>query len=231
MHFPALGRSVPTGTHRKRCNRALNRRILAGHINEDEAKFWHGPVFRQPQSHNSRILSRPQLNRQILAAHSGSNTRKLYSAPWHGPQKRIPDESRRPSAPTVVTHVSHWQPDQGAGSPLGQYKGEGKGGSLGVAVAADSSDAQGMDATSMVGIPPPLPANTQATVQEMFDTGYYHIPNKPFWNGDDVWEIKPGTHLLWKNVPTGKNGGPSTKDEVFHGICHGWASHAEIWVS
>ena len=68
----------------------------------------------------------------------------------------------------------------------------------------------------------PRPANTEQDVQDMFDTGYYRYPDKPFGDGKYLWGVVHGTHCLWKNVPTGKNGGESTKVELFHGECHEW---------
>ena len=33
-------------------------------------------------------------------------------------------------------------------------------------------------------------------------------------------EIVPGSQVLWRGVPTGKKGGPSTKEEHFNGTVH-----------
>ena len=77
-------------------------------------------------------------------------------------------------------------------------------------------------------IPPAPKANTEETVQEMFDTGYYKYPETPFWDGKNIWEVVKGTHCLWKNVPTGKHGGESTKVEFFHGEVHGWENDDAI---
>ena len=79
--------------------------------------------------------------------------------------------------------------------------------------------------------PPPLKAYTKEEVQELFDSGYFTYPETPFWNGKDIWHVRKGTHCLWKNVPTGKNGGESTKSEYFHAECHGWANREEVLVS
>ena len=49
------------------------------------------------------------------------------------------------------------------------------------------------------------------------DDGYYFYPATPFWDGVSYNHIQKGTHCLWKNVPRGKNGGESTKVELFHG--------------
>ena len=71
-------------------------------------------------------------------------------------------------------------------------------------------------------IPPALQANTRNDVQEMFDTKYYNILEDPFWDGKDLQKVDKGMHVLWKKVHVGRNGGESTKLEVFHGECHGW---------
>jgi hypothetical protein len=117
-----------------------------------------------------------------------------------------------------------------------QYKGEGKGGSLGVTVGsngiveADAGDVGDAGDARWIqrGIPLAPKANTTVDVQAMFDTGYYKYPETPFWDGKDIWKVRKGTHCLWKNVPTGKQGGQSTKTEVFHGECHGWQGEEVI---
>ena len=97
------------------------------------------------------------------------------------------------------------------------FKGEGKGGSLGVPVGSTSSV---VAKAGKNDIPPALRANTVEDVEEMFNTGYYIYPQTPFWDGQCLWEVGHGTHCLWKDVPTGKKGGESTKSELFHGECH-----------
>ena len=80
-------------------------------------------------------------------------------------------------------------------------------------------------------IPPALKVNTEKDVQKLFDTGYFRLPETPFWDGVDIADVDRGTHALWKNVPTGKNGGESTKVEYFHGEVHGWETNEEVIVS
>ena len=65
----------------------------------------------------------------------------------------------------------------------------------------------------------------------MFDTKYFRFPEKLFWDGVDLNDVDKGTHALWKNVPTGKNGGESTKVEYFHGEVHGWETNELVIVS
>ena len=72
--------------------------------------------------------------------------------------------------------------------------------------------------------PPPIKCNSKEDVQKMFETKYFEVPDEPFWDGKDLLDIKQGTHLLWKHVPKGQNGGDSVEHEVFHGQCHGWDS-------
>ena len=64
----------------------------------------------------------------------------------------------------------------------------------------------------------------------MFDDGYYSFPRTPFWDGNSIWAVDRGTHCLWRNVPTGKNGGESTRVEYFHGERQGWATSEELYV-
>ena len=113
--------------------------------------------------------------------------------------------------------------DAAVGDPESwQFKGEGKGGSLGTFVGSHSTDTVVAGAREIAETPPALKSNTKESVQEMFDTGYYKFPEKPFWDGKNFKDVVRGAHCLWKNVPRGKAGGESTKTEFFHGECHGW---------
>ena len=80
-------------------------------------------------------------------------------------------------------------------------------------------------------IPRALKANTEKDVQKLFTTGYFRFPETPFRDGVDIKDVDRGTHALWKNVPTGKNGGESTKVEYFHGEVHGWETNDLVIVS
>ena len=97
------------------------------------------------------------------------------------------------------------------------FKGEGKGGNLGLPIGSNIVADAGKDV-----IPPAPVAKTREAVHELFDNGNFKIPPTPFWDGKEIWKVVKGTHCLWKGVGTGKNGGESTKVEVFHGECHGW---------
>ena len=77
-----------------------------------------------------------------------------------------------------------------------------------------------------MSIPPPVPANTLETISEMFDAGYVKYPGTPFWDGNDVWDVVKGTHVLWQRITTGKNGGERT--EYFHGEVFGWENESVI---
>jgi len=69
-----------------------------------------------------------------------------------------------------------------------QYKGEGKGGSLGVSVGPNGTVAEDSKNASCYmaerparekAIPPALKANTEKDVQKLLDTGYYRLPETP----------------------------------------------------
>jgi len=126
------------------------------------------------------------------------------------------------------------------------YKGEGKGGSLGTPVRCNynaswcesrwdllhnEEEMEKKKKEEKKAPPPPIKCHSEADVQAMFDDGYYKVPADPFWDGKSYRDVQQGTHLLWKNVPKGKNGGDSTKAEVFHGVCHGWADNNYIYAS
>tara|TARA_B100000780_G_C21058367_1_gene425309 strand:+ start:185 stop:640 length:456 start_codon:yes stop_codon:yes gene_type:complete len=112
----------------------------------------------------------------------------------------------------VEHHGKGWKP----------FKGEGKGGSLGTPLDTPVDASNELVSGPKKVMPKPLLANTKADVQYLFDTKYFKFPETPFWNGKNLWHVNRGTHVLWKNIPKGKNGGESTKHEVFHGECHGW---------
>ena len=109
------------------------------------------------------------------------------------------------------------------------FKGEGKGGNLGIPIpclsdASSSAARWGLLKKEKKAPPAPIKCNSKEDVQKMFETKYFEVPDEPFWDGKDLLDIKQGTHLLWKHVPKGQNGGDSVEHEVFHGQCHGWDS-------
>ena len=73
-------------------------------------------------------------------------------------------------------------------------------------------------------IPIPSKAFSIADVDQKFADGYYQ--RLPFTS--DIMKIDWGSHVLWKSVPVGKNGGPSTKVEYFHGMCQGWKDNRTV---
>ena len=70
-----------------------------------------------------------------------------------------------------------------------QFKGEGKGGSLGISVGSNST----VTADTGNVIPPAPKANTRENVQKLFDTGYFKYPEKPFWDDRIIWDVDRGT--------------------------------------
>ena len=83
-------------------------------------------------------------------------------------------------------------------------------------------------------IPKPLVAYKEEEINEQFGEGqhaYYRIFPEGFWNGKNLWEVTKGTRVLWKNVPTGPNGGTSTKVEYFSGLVENWADNDFLYVS
>ena len=184
---------------RKRWNRNLKRQIDCGTISAEAAQ----PLFRK--STPALPLRRFSSQRSSFSSSSvqGATRRSSFSSSSvQGATKAEEDEDKPFNC-----------------FRLRQFKGEGKGGSLGVAVGTAKKPEP---ATRNDAIPPALPANTLQDVQDMFDSGYYAYPETPFWDGRNIGDVDTGTHCLWKNVPTGKRGGESTKVEYFHGECHGW---------
>ena len=188
------------GTDRKRWNRALKRKIDWGILSEEDAQsqFW------QPMS--KKVALPKGIPNMTESASSEKEEASMADSSSSKKEKARPREA--------VGKSKNWH-----------FKGEGKGGSLGLSVGSGNSHVANRGKTV---IPPAPNANTQASVQEMFDSGYYRYPEKPFWDGKDIWKVVIGTHCLWKNVATGKRGGGSTKTEVFHGECHGWEKNDVI---
>ena len=77
------------------------------------------------------------------------------------------------------------------------FKGEGKGGSLGIPLGSVGSalamlQTQGKE----VMIPPAPETMTREAVQELFDNGYFNFPPTPFWDGKEIWKVVKGYPLL-----------------------------------
>lgn len=119
-----------------------------------------------------------------------------------------------------------------------QYKGEGKGGSLGrpcgpsrgnTAKVANGDDVvvkkkkkKAEEEDWMKGMPAALPkyADDEEIWKHCFETKYFY--KVPFWDGKNIWSLINNSHALWKKAPVGPRGGQSTKTEVFHAQVHGW---------
>ena len=123
--------------------------------------------------------------------------------------------AKSPSDPIDVIDIESPEQEETIEPAPWHYKGEGKGGSLCLSVGS-------LSVLGKAHIPDAPLANTEETVQDMFDQCYFRFPDTPFWDGKNIWQVKRGTHCLWKNVPVGKRGGESTKVELFHGEVHGW---------
>ena len=119
-----------------------------------------------------------------------------------------------------------------------QFKGEGKGGSLGVPVEEWKQHSRRESATTKkkketgTTDKPTYPTEntrkcTSREIEELIGR-YYTKPDFPFVC--NIEDMKPGDHVLWQGVPCGPNGGESTKEEFFHGVFHRWEdwTHASI---
>ena len=246
-----------TGINRKRWNRGLKRKIEKGIISEEEAKL----KFIRAQSSFSKkkaedgIVAEEEAkskrsSRTVEGLVNDEETKIAEQAfsPLEETvvaQEAVKNEKRQKNSETEETNNS-----DNAGRPKHyvlkrqlkrQYKGEGKEGSLGVSVApnngtvagdlkAESCDVAECPAKEKA-IPRALKANTEDDVQEMFNSGYYRFPERPFWDGVSLEDVDSGTRALWKNGPTGKNGGESSKVEYFHGEVHGWKTNEIVILS
>ena len=63
---------------------------------------------------------------------------------------------------------------------------------------------------------------SEKEIENYLNGGYFKKPSQPFWAGGDHSTIKLGAHVLWRSgEKLGRNGGPSTKIEYFHGMVDG----------
>ena len=229
---------------RKRHNRAVRRRLELGQITEEDAQ---AQFQISPQSKRARAQA---------AGSEGTGPKRVPPppappAPAHGvwasswqtapqadcepPQADCDCEAAQPHSsgagggvppPPPPAQARPWQ-------KLRDYKGEGKGGSLGLTVEKEDARTTEMAAAKerRKNIPIAPNAFTEADVDQIFADGYFSWPETPFWDGKDLCEIDAGSHVLWKDVPMGKNGGRSTKTVFYHGECHGWHDKEFIYVS
>ena len=159
---------------------------------------------------------------------------QAYSQPWSedGPGHR--NAVRRcqqdwPSSEYLAMRAKEERDAQGTSwvsltsAGTAQRKGEGKGGSWGEPVPGPSGRST-VTAEWQKDIPIASKAFSQVDVDQKFADGYFQ--RLPFTS--DIMKIDWGSHVLWKSVPVGKNGGPSTKVEYFHGMCQGWKDNRTV---
>ena len=110
-----------------------------------------------------------------------------------------------------------------------KYKGEGKGGSLGIPVEERACQLP----CSTAGVAPTLtyPTNrvrkySSQEIEYLIDGGYYSKAEF----ARSIYDLQPGDNVLWQGVKTGRNGGESTKEFYFHGVFHRWVdwNHASV---
>ena len=198
---------------RKMYTRKLSRMVWNGLITEEEA----APYFQKQPA------SVPKQKKEPMGRSSSSRGATGWqgaSSSWGATGWQAASSSRG-ATEWQGTAGQRWKEEDAEDTrpeypKIKQFKGEGKGGSLGLPVGSKSI------VVAAPKIPPAPKAHTKESAQEMFDIGYYSYPETLFWDGKDIWNVSKGTHCLWKNVPKGKRGGDSTKTEVFHGEVHGW---------
>ena len=216
-------------TDRKRANRALKRLIEKGMLSVEDAHFQHGQAASASSKAAGAAAPEPPYPPPAAVFLAASSKSAPPEPPYPPPkqQKTAASAASGSAGPAASGDDESWgdwvAQNAAVGDPKSwQFKGEGKGGSLGTFVGSHSTDTVVAGARTNAKPPPAPKANTKESVQELFDTGYYKYPEAPFWDGKDLKDVARGAHCLWKNVPRGKAGGDSTKTEVFHGECHGW---------
>ena len=111
-----------------------------------------------------------------------------------------------------------------------KYKGEGKGGSLGMPVEeVVGCRAPCRTAGGYAALTYPTEKTRKYSAEEIekrINGGYYTKENF----ARDIYYLQPGDHVLWQGVATGPKGGESTKELVYHGVFHEWIDwhHASV---
>ena len=206
--------------NRKKANRKVGAMVRRGLISEEDA----AGLFRKDEKASAAHKNRLQQEEEARRTEWG---RTQHDSKGAGKRK---DNSNQGQA---ESHTS-----QGGL----QYKGEGKGGSLGQSVGPSRGNtaevANGGDVVVkknkteeqdwMKGIPAARPRYTDDTEiwKDCFENKYFY--KVPFWDGKDTWSLDIGSHALWKKAPLGPRGGQSTKMEVFHAQVHGWRHNDEL---
>ena len=200
-----------TGINRKRWNRGLKRKIEKGIISEEEAKL----KFIRAQS----SFSKKKAEDGIVAEEEAKSKRSSRTVEGlvNDEGTKIAVQAFPPLEETVVA-------EEAEGGIVAEEEAKSKRSSRTV-------KRQCKGEKTKKAIPRALKANTEEDVQEMFNSGYYRFPERPFWDGVHYKDVDRGTHALWKEVPTGKNGGESSKVEYFHGEVHGWKTNEIVILS
>ena len=225
-------------TGRKQHNRYLSRLVDRGKITDKEADSF----IIKDQVASWIALKKKEAEEATLGVGKGGDKSggKRKGQPSGEEEARASDSLRVKSAKTVQTIEN--EPRSGVWALLGddgggqarssgsgnrltsagapQRKGTGKDGSWGAPVGPCWRQEPIGKRQVKKEYPLASKAHTRASVEDLFTTGYYKRVN--FWDGKDIMELDDGGHVLWRKVQVGPRGGPSTKVEYFHGMCHGW---------
>jgi hypothetical protein len=247
---------------RKKANRKVKAMLRNGLVSEEQAAGLFRKDEKAAEAHRRRLQKEEedaQQRERGRAQHFSKGAGKRQDntvGGGHGRQEVAPAAKKQDRGGGQASSSNQGQAEGRTSQGGLQYKGEGKGGSLGVLVGPSrgtpvkvmmenttgrkevyaNDDVVVKKKTSEAsdwtqGIPTPLPryASDTEIQKECFDTKYFYKVD--FWNGDDIWNLQNGSHVLWKRAPVGRNGGPSTKQEFFHGMIHGWHNDYEVLIS
>ena len=124
---------------------------------------------------------------------------------------------------------THPSPHRGGIDGCKKYKGEGKGGSLGVPV--EEGACQTLCCTAGRHADPTYPTEkvrkfSSQDIENHINGGYY----KKAEFAHSINDLQPGGHVLLQGIKTGPNGGESTEECYFHGVFHHWIdwTHASV---
>ena len=185
--------------------------------NQGQARAWDRPALQAIQTTKARGTSPQgscrQSSTKCLKQEKKGSCKCLKKQKAQKKAKKNKGESKE--QPSWEKHFQSLQD-----TPFKPFEGEGKGGSLGIplAVAGPSRSPAGGGSAGNAGTkegPPAPKVKTLKGAETLFDAGYFKFPRTPFWDGKDLGDVVKGVHCLWKGVSIGKNGGDSTRVDVF----------------
>jgi hypothetical protein len=241
---------------RKKANRKMAAMLRNGLVSEEQAAGLFRKDEKAAEAHRRRLQKEEedaQQRERGRAQHFSKGAGKRQDntvGGGHGRQEVAPAAKKQDRGGGQASSSNQGQAEGRTSQGGLQYKGEGKGGSLGVLVGPSrgtpvkamntgreevyakdvvvkKKKTEAPDWTTSIPIALPKYATDGEIMKACFDNGNYYKVD--FWDGSDIWSLDRGAHVLWKKALVGPRGGPSTKQEFFHGMVHGWRRTSSDW--